>query len=505
MQGRDQEPASTPAQKRSQNRTDVKAPGDGGLGLDPSGLLSLQRTAGNAAVVRLIQRHPAGAAPPIDVAGARQELETPPDLAEAPVTPAGTKTKKKPVKTQPKTMDAATAQAALQTAYGSTKAITTFTIVWLKNQADAWAQYDAQSIGLMNPNTTPPSPWKKGDAKKLLPGLVGWADAPNAKVYLLKTTDLPTATAHEMLHMNTAADFRGKVGEAINEGATEYLAIQALNKAGVKTSGKGIAVAYPDQEKMIEKLVSIIGEPALVNAYFNGAQSLIDAVDALEGPGSFAKLKDKGTLATGHADAVLKQKTFNDKINLIVGNLHDPPTDADVTAINAVWNSKPSDQALIRTGLPGIPGVTPTVEKLVQGHLKDTMTADDFEAIKKFLALPVTDAPALKTKCSPRIVELVKAKISKKADPADLAAIDKLCDSPLADLPAVKTGVCPEFIDAITKLLAGWVSDSDVEAIKRLAASKAIDLGLVGTAVSPKVKKLWSKKQRNAVSAALGI
>jgi hypothetical protein len=69
----------------------------------------------------------------------------------------------------------------------------------------------------------------------------------------------------------------------------------------------------------------------------------------------------------------------------------------------------------------------------------------------------------------------------------------------------VKTGAGPEFTDAVTKLLGGWVSDSDVEAIKRLAASKAIDLGVVGSAVAPKVKKLWSKKQRNAVSTSLGI
>jgi hypothetical protein len=482
------------------------ATGGTGTHLDPGGVLDLQRSAGNTAVARLIQRHAAGLPPPVDEATAKAELESPPDVEGMPVDPAGTKKGKKPVKAEPKTMDAATAQTALQNAYGSVHSITTFTIVWLKNQADAWAQYDKQNLGLMNPNTTPPSPWKKGDAKKLLPGLQGWADAPNSKVYLLKRSSLPTATAHEMLHMNTAADFRSTCGEAINEGTTEHLALKALKAAGVATSGSGVAVAYPDQVKMVQKLLGIVGEPALISAYFNGAQKLVDAVDALEGPGSFAKLKGAGNLATGHADAILKDKTFNDKIGLINGHLNDPPTAADITAIGAIWDSKPADQNAIRNGMPGIPGVHGKIESLAGAHLKDAMTPADADAIKKLSDLPVTDKAILTAKLNPRICELVKGHITEKADSVDMSAIDSLCDLPVADLPRIKAGAAVTYTNVITALLSKWrVTDDHVAAIQRLATTKAADLPAIGPAVSPKVDKIWSKKKKATVRAALGL
>jgi hypothetical protein len=480
----------------------------GGVGLGGFDVVGLQRTVGNAPVSRLLQRHAAGIPPPVDEATAKAELETPPDTEGVPLVDEASKTKtsKKPVKPEPKTMDAAAAQTALQGAYGSVHTITSFTIVWLKDQNDAWAQYDKQNIGLTNPNTTPPSKWKKGDAKKLLPGLAGWADAPNSKVYLLKRTALPTATAHEMLHMNTAADFRDTCGEALNEGTTEHLAIKALNKAGIATSGSGVAVAYPDQVKMVQKVIKIVGEAALIDAYFNGAQKLVNAIDALEGPGAFAKLKGAGTLATGHADAVLKDKTPSDKINLINGHLNDPLPAADITAIGLIWDSNPADQPAIRNGLPGTPGVHAKVEGLVSSHLTKSTGATDADAIKKLADLPITDKPTLTSKVCPRIIELINGHITEAADPADMTAIDALVDLPVADKARILSATAVTYTNTISALLSKFVvKDEHLAAIERLAATKAADLATIGPAVAPKVEKLWFKAKKARAKAALKI
>ena len=93
-----------------------------------------------------------------------------------------------------------------------------------------------------------------------------------------------------MLHLNTAAGFRGAVGETINEGTTEMLALKTLDVAGVPAT-PGVQ-AYPTQVGMVRKLAAFVGEDTLISAYFGGAATLTDAFEALAGKGSWATLKD---------------------------------------------------------------------------------------------------------------------------------------------------------------------------------------------------------------------
>ena len=96
-------------------------------------------------------------------------------------------------------------------------------------------------------------------------------------VYVNGKTTLVTATVHEMLHLNTAADFRAKVGETFNEGTTEYLARKALKASGVTVPA---TTAYPDQIKLTELLIALVGEDILTKAYFEGVDSLVKAYEA---------------------------------------------------------------------------------------------------------------------------------------------------------------------------------------------------------------------------------
>ena len=77
---------------------------------------------------------------------------------------------------------------------------------------------------------------------------------------------------HEMLHNNVAADFPGVVGHQFEEGATEYLTVIAMKKAG-----KPRASAYADQLACVTGCVtSGLSEANLQSAYLvSGAQRLI--------------------------------------------------------------------------------------------------------------------------------------------------------------------------------------------------------------------------------------
>jgi hypothetical protein len=121
--------------------------------------------------------------------------------------------------------------------------------------------------------------WVSGDAQRRSPGLDGFAWG--GVVYVNGQTTLVTATAHEMLHNNTAAGFRAAVGEAINEGCTEYLAKLALRAAGVPTAAG--TTAYPTQVSIVEALVAFVGESVVKRAYFGGVEPLIQAYERARG------------------------------------------------------------------------------------------------------------------------------------------------------------------------------------------------------------------------------
>jgi hypothetical protein len=193
----------------------------------------------------------------------------------------------KPAKLTPQSaLSVTAAQKYLEAVYGKTKQIQTGNIVELKDAAAAWAEYDKVNKGRTNPYTN--KSWEDGDAKKYIPGLQGFQDAD--KIYVNVATQLHTTTCHEMLHLNTAAGFRGAVGETINEGTTEMLALKALDAAGVPAT-PGVQ-AYPIQVGMVRKLAAFVGEDTLISAYFGGAATVTDAFEALTSKGVWATLKD---------------------------------------------------------------------------------------------------------------------------------------------------------------------------------------------------------------------
>jgi hypothetical protein len=190
-------------------------------------------------------------------------------------------------------MDLSRAQTILQTAYGSVHRIVPGSIVLLADNAAMWARYDQVAQGRNNIYVTPNRPWQAGDAQAAFPlGLNGFQDG--GTVFVNQQTTSPTTTAHEMLHMNTAAGFRSSMGETINEGATQYLAVKALTAAGVTMPA---VIPYADELALVRALVDMVGEDRLIQAYFNGGTAineLIARVDLSQGEGTFATLRQLG-------------------------------------------------------------------------------------------------------------------------------------------------------------------------------------------------------------------
>jgi hypothetical protein len=278
--------------------------------MTPENVISLQRTVGNRTTARVmgrwIQRHPEGEALP---QAAQQVAEIQDKAAAAPeaqAAPSATRTKKeetaqkgeakkagtafqKSQKLTPGAMSLAGAQKVLQGAFGGVKDIVPGSIVILADQPACAAKYDEVCIadGVLRPDG---SAWKAGDCAKddAAAGVQTEGFAWKGVAYVNGKTTLVTATAHEVLHNNTAAGFQGKVGEKLDEGITEMLARRALKQAGVKVPS---VTAYPDEVKFVEKLQKLVGESVIIDAYFGGADTLITKYETLKGTGTWATLK----------------------------------------------------------------------------------------------------------------------------------------------------------------------------------------------------------------------
>jgi hypothetical protein len=298
-----------------------------------AGLLALQRQAGNRAVASVlsVQRHAEGKELPDKselVSSVSSDLAQATDAPVAARSSAPAETTVSPVGSQgespsgPETVPAAVsveerravieqggeykrqlnaagpghgramslagAQAILQGVYGDVHTIVAGSIQILNGRAALWAKYDEVCIAAHLTNPTTRQPWAAGDSQRRDPGLEGFAWG--GVVYVNAETPLVTATAHEMLHNNTAAGFRAAVGEAINEGCTEFLAKRALYDAGVNTPAE--ATAYPTQVDIVNRLVSFVGVDKVISAYFGGANTFISAYETARNlTGSWGALK----------------------------------------------------------------------------------------------------------------------------------------------------------------------------------------------------------------------
>ncbi len=190
----------------------------------------------------------------------------------------------------PTAMSLAGAQSVLTGQFGGVKTIVPGSIVILADQPACSAKYDEVCIAdhLKRPDG---SAWKAGDRAK--------DDAANhvqvegfawkGIVYVNGKTTLITATAHEMLHINTASDYRATMGETFNEGSTEFLARKAIAAAGMTVPA---VTAYPTQIVITQALIALVGEDVLTAAYFGGAGTLTDAIKA-KATGTWTSIRAK--------------------------------------------------------------------------------------------------------------------------------------------------------------------------------------------------------------------
>lgn len=164
-------------------------------------------------------------------------------------------------------LDQEAARKILEDAYGSYKTID-------KGKVEILAQADFQKAYDKIYGAGPYS-WDK--YVKPGPGnLEGFAhDGTN---YINKDCISLDTVPHEMLHNNTAVEYRDFVGNEFDEGTTEYLTIAAMNKAGKKPSH-----SYPQQEGCVQALIAAgFSADDLKKAYFKGGTKALlgDWVDA---------------------------------------------------------------------------------------------------------------------------------------------------------------------------------------------------------------------------------
>lgn len=401
----------------------------------PEAFLWLQRNIGNTALSRMalpasgsgapVQRHAPGFRPSIDPERAAAELSggagaeaAAPEAAAPPPAPvpaatpapaigpegggggAAAPAAPRPRALRNEAMALATAEAALSRSYGRIRRIVTVPVTIL-DHAGILRAYDddciRRGVRYTDPRTGVTREWRRGDAD---PGIEGFALTDSSRIYVQSDTTLPTATAHELLHANTAADFRGAVGEAINEGTTEHLAIKALTAAGLPTMGPTGAQAYPGQVTAVQQLIRVVGEDTLIEAYFNGAATLVSAYEALM-PHTFAALRGSGTLDTAHMAALLVPRTTAQKIALVRERLAlERPEAADIAAIRAICSSDPAQIPEIRSAVA--PRVVSLANSLLDGWVSDA----DLDCIDRLDRLPITDRGALQAALEPRAISL---------------------------------------------------------------------------------------------------
>ena len=288
----------------------------------PTDVRALQRTVGNRALARMfggtVQRHPEGAELPQkeDQVGEIQEKEqlapaaTRTKAEETAQTGEATKSGKafqKSQKLTPGAMSLASAQKILQGAFGGVKDIVPGAVEVLADQPACAAKYDEVCIagGVTRPDG---SAWKAGDCAKddAAAGVLTQGFAWGGVVYVNGQTTLVTATAHEILHNNTVAGFRDRVGETLNEGCTELLARRALSVAGVTVPS---ITAYPDQVKFTVRLQTLVGQQTIVDAYFGGVDKLVKKFEELKGAGTWDAMKVHAeALDEAEFDKALKAK-----------------------------------------------------------------------------------------------------------------------------------------------------------------------------------------------------
>lgn len=227
-----------------------------------SSVPALGRLIGNRAMQRVVQRNAeATAGRPVTRSEAVVQRE-----GDEDTTKGGTPVVTPPAKAEPKEdpLSKKTSLKIISDSFGSVKKDLTEGQVEVLAKAEFIAAYD-KIYG------SGPYAWDKyikpkfGDLEGFAYNNVNYINRDNAG------TNIGTVV-HEMLHNNTAADWRAVVGNQFDEGTTEYMSLIACNAAKAPY-GK----SYPDQLSCVEALVAAgLSEADLKTAYLvGGAQKLL--------------------------------------------------------------------------------------------------------------------------------------------------------------------------------------------------------------------------------------
>lgn len=224
------------------------------------------------------------------------------------------------------TLQTAFAQEALQSSFGSVapSPIITGNITVVENQDALYAVYDRWMIANNRTNRDTGRVWQMGDkarwnARRGVRTNAFAEPDPSTNIFIDATQTDPTATVHEMLHVNTAAGFTLAVGRAINEGITQRFATQAIAATGNALTGS--ENTYQQEQRVVAQLILVVGEDVIRRSYFNDANILIEAYNAVMGADTFALLKS--TLApdtTAGYDAAVRMlvpPSLEQKLNSI--------------------------------------------------------------------------------------------------------------------------------------------------------------------------------------------
>ena len=89
---------------------------------------------------------------------------------------------------------------------------------------------------------------------------------------------------HEAMHLFSSNAFVDAVGYNVNEGATEVFARRLASENSILRAG------FPQQHRLVMRLVSATSEPLLADAFFNGALEPLRAkLDKSKGAGTWSK------------------------------------------------------------------------------------------------------------------------------------------------------------------------------------------------------------------------
>jgi hypothetical protein len=201
-----------------------EAPPHGRAGLHPAAVLALQRSAGNTAVRAMLARED------------DEETTATTATAEPQAAPETAKTEPEHPAPPKLEMDLASGEKVLTNAFGSVKKIVPGKIE-IHPLAGFKAAYD-KIYG-----TTPYS-WDAYVVPKF-GGLNGFAY--NGVNYINSDSAGLHTVVHEMLHNNTAPDWRAAVGDDWNEGATEILTQVACKKLSVDAP-----TCYPGESPVVQ-------------------------------------------------------------------------------------------------------------------------------------------------------------------------------------------------------------------------------------------------------------